>query len=907
MLCKIRLIACAILASLALIASAFDLPTGVTRGPSVEGINEYQLNNGLRVVMAQDASKPTSTVNITYLVGSRHENYGETGMAHLLEHLIFKGTPTYDNVFTELSKRGMNFNGTTWLDRTNYYESFSASDANLEWTLRMEADRMVNSFIAKKDLDSEMTVVRNEMEQGENNPFRILLERMQAAAYQWHNYGKSTIGARADVENVNIERLQAFYRSYYQPDNAVLVVAGRFDEAKTLSIIAQTFGKIPRPQRSIAPTYTLDPVQDGERMVTLRRVADTQYVAALYHVVPGSHTDYAAIEVLAEIMGDTPTGRLHKSLVESKLAAQVFGFSFSFKEPGLLFFGAQVRKEAALEPAQNELLKQIENSERHNFTAQEIERARNKLLKDIELTLNDPERLGVALSEAIALGDWRMFFLHRDRVRKVSAEDVRRVAATYLKPANRTLGLFIPTEKPERAAPPQKVDVTAALKDYRGDQAVSKGERFDATPENIDKRTERATLANGMKYALLPKTTRGNTVTASIRLHFGDERSVFGKSAVGSFTAAMLNKGTKTKTREQIAETWDRLKATVNISGGATGVNINIETVRSSLSEVLSLISEILRQPNFPVTEFEQLKNARLAAIENARREPQALASNSYARHFNRYPKGDIRYASTFEEQITDIQALKLEQLSEYYREFYGASFAELALVGDFDAAEIKQLLNRLFGDWQTPKPYLRVPRPYAATEPRVLKLETPDKANAFLLAGMNIPIQDTAADYPAFALGNYILGGTPQSRLFIRLRQKDGLSYGAGSSLQDNAYEPNSSLLMYAITAPENMQQAQTALREELQRLLKEGITSEELKDAKTSYLQSRSLERAQDLSLVSELTEQLLLKRNMRFDAEFDAKLANLSSVDVEAALRKYLDLEKLVFVMAGDFAKK
>ena len=193
--------------------------TQTTMVTTVEGITEYRLANGLRVLLAPDSSKPTTTVNITYLVVNRHENYGETGMAHLLEHLVFKGTPTQGNIMTELGKRGMDFNGTTFTDRTNYFETFPASDENLQWVLTMEADRMVNSFIARADLEKEFSVVRNEMERGENNPHMVLYTRLIATSFDWHNYGKSTIGARTDVENVKIENLQAFYRKYYQPDN----------------------------------------------------------------------------------------------------------------------------------------------------------------------------------------------------------------------------------------------------------------------------------------------------------------------------------------------------------------------------------------------------------------------------------------------------------------------------------------------------------------------------------------------------------------------------------------------------------------------------------------------------------------------------------------------------------------
>jgi len=255
-------------------------PAGVTRVTAVEGITEYRLPNGLQVLLVPDDAKPTTTVNVTYRVGSRHESYGETGMAHLLEHLIFKGTPTTRNVLGEFSKRGMRANGTTWFDRTNYFASFAANDEQLRWYLAWQADAMVNSFIAKADLDTEMTVVRNEMESGENNPFRVLLQKAMASMYQWHNYGKSTIGARSDVENVDIARLQAFYRAYYQPDNATLTVAGKFDAAKVLQWVAESFGPIPKPARVLQSTYTIDPVQDGETTVTVRCVGGTPVLLA---------------------------------------------------------------------------------------------------------------------------------------------------------------------------------------------------------------------------------------------------------------------------------------------------------------------------------------------------------------------------------------------------------------------------------------------------------------------------------------------------------------------------------------------------------------------------------------------------------------------------------------------------
>ncbi|OZB33330.1 MAG: hypothetical protein B7X47_04655 [Ferrovum sp. 34-44-207] len=468
--------------SLAGWAKSPALPAGVTQVTSVEGVTEYHLKNGLQVILAPDSSKPTTTVNITYRVGSRMENYGETGMAHLLEHLMFKGTPKHPTIAADLSHRGMRPNGTTWFDRTNYFETFTASESNLSWALAMEADRMVHSFIARKDLDSEMTVVRNEMEKDENDASSVLMDKLMATAYQWHNYGKSTIGARTDVENVSIPHLQAFYRKYYQPDNATLVVAGSFDPDKTLALISKDFGVIPKPKRVIEPTYTLDPIQDGERSVTLRRVGDVKYIEAVYHSVAAAHPDNAAFRVLSYIMGDTPSGRLHKALVEKELATAVSAESFNLDEPGVIYFEADLSKEQSLDKAAPVFMKTIEGVHDEPITEQEVSRAKANLLNDITQTFNDPESFGISLSTAIANGDWRLFFLNRDRIQKVSVQDVQRVAETWLKSSNRTMGEFIPTAKPDRVPFAARVDAKEQLKDFTGKQQIDHAEAFDVSP-----------------------------------------------------------------------------------------------------------------------------------------------------------------------------------------------------------------------------------------------------------------------------------------------------------------------------------------------------------------------------------------------------------------------------------------
>ena len=888
--------------------AAADLPTGVERVTSVEGITEYRLANGLKVLLFPDPTKETITVNVTYLVGSAHESYGETGMAHLLEHLVFKGTPRHPNIPQELTEHGSRPNGTTWTDRTNYFETFAATDANLQWALDLESDRMVNSFIAKKDLDSEMTVVRNEFESGENSPFGVLLQRTMATAYLWHNYGKTTIGARSDIENVPIDRLQAFYKRYYQPDNAVLLVAGKFDEPKTLALVHKYFSPLPRPTRTLERVYTTEPTQDGERSVTLRRVGDTQLVNVLYHVPSGAHEEFAAIDIIAQVLGDTPSGRLHKALVESKKASSIFGFSFQWREPTLTMFGAEVRLGSSLDSAKDTLLETVEGLGATPPTKEEVERARAQLLTQIDLNLNRSDLIGLTMSESIGAGDWRLFFLHRDRVRKVTTEEVQKVAAKYFKPSNRTLGMFIPTKQPDRAEVPATPDVAAALKDYKGDPAIAAGEAFDPSPANIESRTSRNATPSGLTMALLPKKTRGGTVVAQLVLRYGDEKSLMDRVGAATLAGPMLMRGTTKRTRQQIQDELDKLKARMNVFGGAMQATATVETTRANLVPVLRLLGEVLREPAFPANEFEQLKQEQLAGIEQARSQPQVVAMTAFNRHLGPYPKGDVRYTRTPEEQIADLNSATLQQAIQFYRDFYGASNGQLTVVGDFDQTAVAQLATELLGNWKSPRPFARVPSVFSDPSSINQSFTTPDKPNAFFIAGFNLKMRDDDPDYPALLLGNYMLGGGfLNSRLAMRLRQKEGLSYGVGSGLTVSSLDQYGRFTASAIHAPENVGKLEAAFKEEIDRMLKDGFTADEVAAAKSGYLQSRQVSRAQDNELAGRINAFLFLDRTLQWDAELENKIKALSMEQINAAMRRHIDPKRITILKAGDFKAK
>jgi len=896
---------------LAASAAAQEAPKKIT---SVEGITEYRLPNGLQVLLFPDDSRPKVTVALTIFVGSRHEGYGETGMAHLLEHMVFKGTPTHPDIPGVFKERGAQFNGSTSNDRTNYFESLSASDENLEFAIKLEADRMVNSPIKPEDLATEFSVVRNEFERGENSPGRVLSQRMAAVAYEWHNYGKSTIGNRSDIERVPVDNLRAFYKKFYQPDNAMLVVAGKFDEKKALEYAVKYFGAIPKPDRKLPATYTEEPPQDGERTVTLRRVGDVGLVGLLYHIPAGPHADYPALEVLADILRSQPSGRLYKALVDTRKASSVSAYAEDAHDPGAFSIDAEVNTKdlAELEKVRDVITKTLEDVARDGVTPEEVERAKRSFIKNHELSLSDPNRIAIQLSSVAAQGDWRLYFLGRDRIEKVTPADVRKVASEYFGTSNRTVGFFIPTSKPERTPIPTTPDVSQLLADYKGREAKKAGEAFDVRPEAIEARVQRPDPIQGVKLAFLPKKTRGESVHATLTLHYGDAKNLKGLIDAADFLQPlMLRGGTKNLSRQQVKDELDKNFARISGGRGPSGpgsMTFVIQTRRANLAAVLEILRQILREPLLPESEFQVIKTEGVTQLESNRSEPTALASNRVARQLSNYPPDDVRYVATLDENIRRTKDATIEQVRKVYNEFLGAEHGEMAIVGDFEPSEALSALNRTFEGWKASQSYERIERP-AQSDIKPIKesIETPDKENAVYFAATIFPMKDDAPDYPATAMGNFILGGgSLSSRIADRLRGKGGLSYSAGSMFNANALDPRATIQVFAIYNPMNLDKVVTGVDEEVARILKDGVAEDELKKARDGFLRQLEIGRTEDGGLASSLASNLFIGRTMQFQADLEKAVKGLDVAAVNAALRTHLDPKNLSVVTAGDFKK-
>ncbi len=875
---------------------------------AVEGMAEFRLDNGLQVLLFPDVSSPKVTVNLTVFVGSRHEGYGEAGMAHLLEHMVFKGTPARPNIPADLKKVGAEFNGTTWLDRTNYYETMPASDENLEFGIGLEADRMVNSFIKGEDLASEMTVVRNEFERGENSPQRVLMQRMLAVAFEWHNYGQSTIGNRADIERVPVENLRRFYQRFYQPDNAMLVIAGKFDPKKALELTQKHFGVIPKPTRELDRTYTEEPAQDGERLVTMRRVGDVPMAGVAYHIPAGGHPDFVAMDVLATAMASEPAGRLYESLVKRRVAASMFGSTFALHDPGVLMFGAESAQGTDGPTMLQNLIESVEGTTEKVFTPDEVERARQELLRQREIQAANSQSVAIELSDWAAQGDWRLFFIYRDRLEKVTADDVTRVAKQYLIRNNRTAGLFEPTAAPERATIPATPNLAEMIGDYKGRTEIAKGEEFDAAPLEIESRLRRSKLESGIKVTLLPKKTRGSMVSLRLNLRYGNLEALNGLAVAAEWLPEMMNRGTENMTRQQISDELNNYRAQMRVSGTPGTLSVSVQTSRENLVPVLRIVEEILRHPTFPAEELELIREEQIAQVSQQVSDPVAIAMKEVTRKVAPYASDDPRYVAALTEEADRAKAVTEEQIRDVYSRLLASSVGELTIVGDFDPEQVVPVVDTITTGWTSEIPFERIARESVNNEVgEMQKINTPDKANAAYCATMTIPMRDSHPDFPALELGNFILGsGGLSSRLGDRVRQKDGLSYTIQSRLQPNAVDERTTFFIFAISNPDNAGKVHDAIQEELARLVKDGITQEELDAAKAGYLQEQQVTRTDDRALMAILEAYAFIGRDMKYVAGVEEKISALTVNDVNSAIRKHIDPKRLYIVSAGDFEK-
>ncbi len=878
---------------------------------NIEGVKEYALSNGMQVLLIPDQSQSNMVVNIVYNVGSKDEGYGEKGMAHLLEHMLFKSTKNLGDIKKQLSDKGGYANGTTWYDRTNYYEMFPSSDENLKWSLQMEADRMLNATILQSDLDKEFSVVRNEFEMGENDPSGVLNEGVWSTAYMWHNYGNSTIGSKEDIERVKAPTLRKFYEKYYQPDNATLIIAGKFDETNALKYIGDYFSVLAKPARELGGTYTVEPAQNGEKYFEVRRNSEKQIIGVGYHSAAYADKDFAALDALTEILTSDPSGYLYKGLVETKKVASLYSYVQPLRDPGMFYLNFDVPNGNNLDETTKAVRAELDKVPTLKFTEDDLNRAKSKLQKQISDARNNTVRYAIALTEIIGAGDYKLNFLYRDNVDNLTLADINRVAQKYFQSNNRTLGVFRPSANEVRVAPAEFQDnqIAALTKDYKGRAIEKEPAAFDATIANLKNNLTEGSLSNGMKYGLINKELKGEKVQGTFRMMIGSEKDLVGKSSVSELTAELLKAGTKTRTKEQIQDQLDQMKSSLYFSTGGQNLFVNVSTYKEHFPKVMEILQDILTNSTFPENELTKTVTETNTWLEGQLKDPEAIAGNELDRITKPYPKTSIFYTPTLQEQIDGNKQVTRAQIVDFYSNILGANNGFGTLVGNLDSKVAASTLEKTFGKFTAKSKYVEVKPTYFDTKKEDKKFVTPDKENAIALGSLSFHMKQDAPDYPAFVMANEILGsgGFLSARIPMRLREKEGISYGAGSFISVPITNDVASWGYYAILNPTKRDAVESALKEEVAKALKDGFTQEELDANKKSYSNIRTTSLGMDNTLINLVNTKLQFGVPLENFDQQNAKIQALKLDEVNAALRKYITLDRLTSVYGGDFNKK
>jgi zinc protease len=908
---------------------------------ALENISEYSLPNGLQVLLLPDASKPVATVNITYKVGSRHESVGETGSAHLLEHMLFKASGKVQNPKTDMGALAMRFNGTTSFDRTNYFATFLSNDdkasERMDYMLGWLAGQMTQAKFTRTDLDSEMTVVRNEFERAENDPGRVLGDRMRATAFNFHGYRHSTLGAKSDVENIPLEALYAFYRKHYRPDNATLIVTGRFDESQVKAKINAEFAPIAKPSEVLKPSYTVDPVQDGERSVVLRRAGGLASTAAMYRMPAGGTREGVAARVLAEALKQR-AGPLARGLVSQNLAVTAWAYYAATREPGFLTVGIGLPERQDGTSDDQYAIKAMSSAaalakvvETYQPSDAEVQAAKTTLLANTRATLRDAEAIGQTLSEMVSMGDWRLLFGLRDALEAVSTEEVRAVARSYLVATNRTAGTYLPVaaesaaqvaRAPAMAIPNPEQFVTAAssaaaprvaappnLASASGTSLAVQADAFDITPATLVQRAQQAQLtvagAPGLKLAVVPRAAKDDRVVGTLRLRWGTAESVKGSGALATMIGPMLMEGTSALSALQIKERIQSLDARINLSSTAGFLNASLEFPAASTAAALELLGQLLMDSKFAKPAFERNQRAMLASVQNIKADTASVASNSLNRSFrppSLYGDGDPREVRDFAQSEALIRQASADELRSYWQRFGSAQVGELVLMGPVALAPVQAQLQGMWGSWASKEKHT----PWTAEQalPQADKFTTvsvADKANASYLGRIAVAMNEADAQYPALFLGVQILS---RQGLWQRVREKEGLSYGVSSSLNAPIEGSAASIDISASFAPQNAARLRATIREVLVEKRSQGFSSSEVGFAKSAIVARRAELRAQPGNAIGSIAMNLRYDRPLDYATRFDKAYEALDAAAINSALQKYLDPDRLWEVVAGSF---
>ena len=895
-------------------------PAGFTHVRTEGDISEYRLDsNGLTVLLLPDHSAPAVTMMVTYRVGSRNESYGTTGATHLLEHLMFKGTRDHNREKSTgydqlLERTGAITNATTSQDRTNYYQTVGTQD--LELAITLEADRIRNLRLREEDRRPEMTVVRNEYEIGENNPAEALEKEMWGVAYLAHPYHHSTIGWRSDFEKVPIEKLRAFYDTYYWPNNATVTIIGDFDPAKALALIKQHYGSIPKSPQPIPELYTTEPSQTGARRVVVQRPGELGVVMIAQKIPAATDKDYAALRVLGMILSDGRNSRLYQALTDKNLTTGVGAYPQFNHDPSLFFVTAELAPGVTHQDVEQRVLDEIARVQKDGVQADEVAAAIAKYTAETTFERDGSMAMAFAINECIAVGDWNLYYQLVKAIKGVTPADVQRVAKKYFGEDQRSTGWYIPRD--------EKVEEGVSENGSTEQSAVGaevKGGVKEAvkSPEKEQRAKPQAALSKGAEVLevakIAPRIVRKDIDGIDLLVcPTGVKDVVAIKGTIPAFDAAnpilgelaaeMLERGTAKHDAEAIAAALDKVGAQIQFANDAGTLRFELRCLKRNSTEVIGLLAEQLREPSFPSEEFEKLRKQKIAESQQLKDDTTSQALIAFRRAI--FQPGHPQYRMTPDERIAALEKAKVDDVKAFHGKYFGPKYCTMVVVGDVEPAAIQKEIASAFGGWKGGEP---LPKSVAAKplqKTKELTVDVPGKTSVSVLMGAPTGLRYADADYLPLSVATNVLGTGFTSRLISTVRDTEGLTYGIGSQL-GSTDRLDQSWIVYASFAPSLLKQGLESTRRELTKWYHDGITEAELDYRKSAMVGAHRVNMATSAGLADVILNTVRRGLELNWIDEYPKKVAALKLDQVNKIVRDRLDPDKLVIVKAGSLKSK
>lgn len=897
-----------------------------TKIKELSGIEEYLYQpNGMNVLLLQDNASPVATVQMVYRVGSKNEVLGNTGSTHLLEHLMFKGTTTFNKkkgttITDVLQNTGAQLNATTWYDRTNYFETLPSDKIAL--ALQIEADRMRNSLLLKEDKDAEMTVVRNEFERGENDPNSLLDKEIWSSAYIAHPYHHATIGWKSDIEKAPIEVLRNFYNTYYWPDNATLTIIGDFNKENVFELIEQYFGKITKAPNVIPQPYTEEPQQYGPRKIVLKKSGELGVVNKAYKIPGALHEDLPALNILGEIIGSGPSAILNKTFVDTRMGIYAYANATNFKEVGLFTIGVGFSTSSKHEDIDAKISEVVAKIQKEGITQEEVNRVVAKISAQTILARDGSGVIASELTEAIAAGDWTDYVTGVDRLKKVTPADVLRVAQKYLVEDQSTTGYFIPkqsgvqskdTAQANNFMPEKQPFYYRDPKDGQNQKetlyTIASEQSNNELTINISKNTteKSSSIYNREKVVGIDvvsvKTSAKDFVTISASISLGNYANENKNLMIPSLTASMLSKGTTLNDKFKFSEKLEKLGVNLNVNASTTKVSINFKCLKKDLDKVITLLAEELRNPLFSQNEFENLKQQFTGNIQQNLNNPAERGIIALSQAI--YPKSNPNYSLSVEEDLTSIKNATLDEVKIFHKKYFGPASIHLVIVGDTEGANLNTSLKKSFKNWNggviENMKFEEIVKSPSKTE----VITIAEKPSAELFIGQYTGLKRADADYIPFYIGNYTLGGGFAGRLMQTVRDNDGLTYnissGIGGNINSGGY-----WIVNASFNPTLFQKGLDATLIQIKKWVNDGITLEELENKKTNLIGSFKVGMATTSGMARTILGFVERGLEPAYIEQYPKDIEKVTVKQVNDAIKKYIHLDKLIIIKAGSLDK-